>query len=95
MLYVSKSKALSFRQEDNKTFIEETVCENEINFYNTDSKKIEDAINTYVVNNTIDFLVMVNTQHSYLENILFQSTIDKISLKIAIPLLVMQNLRRE
>lgn len=95
MLYVSKSKKLSFRQEDNKAFIEETVCENEINFYNTDSKNIDEAINTYVINNTIDFLVMVNTRHSYLENILFQSTIDKISLKIAIPLLVMQNLRRE
>ncbi|WP_452231641.1 universal stress protein [Lacinutrix sp. MEBiC02595] len=95
MLYVSKSKALSFRQEDNKAFIEETVCKNKINFYQTDSKKIDAAINTYVMNNSIDFLVMVNTQHSYLENILFRSTIDKISLKIAIPLLVMQNLRRE
>ena len=94
MLCVSKTEKLSYRQEDNKTFIEETICENEINFYTTDSKKIDEAINGYINDNNIDFLVMVNTQHSYLENILFQSTIDVISLKITIPLLVFQNLRR-
>ncbi len=95
MLYVSKSNALSFRQEDNKTFIQETVCKNEINFYTTESKKIDDAINTYIKNNNVDILIMVNTRHSYLENILFQSTIDKISYKMSIPLLAMQNIRRE
>jgi len=95
MLYVSKSNKLSFRQEDNKAFVEETICKNKMSFYTTDNKNIDSAINTYVVDNNIDFLIMVNTRHSYLENILFQSTIDKISLKIAIPLLVLQNLRRE
>ena len=94
MLYVSNSKKLSFRQEDNKAFIEEIVCKNEINFYTTESKKIDDAINTYIKNNSVDFLIMVNTRHSYLENILFESTIDKVSLNISIPLLAMQNLRR-
>ena len=39
-------------------------------------------------------LVMVNTRHSYLENILYQSTIEKIGLKIDIPFLVLQNLPR-
>ncbi|MFD2542267.1 universal stress protein [Lacinutrix gracilariae] len=95
MLYVSKTNSLSFRQEDNKTFIEETVCKNKLSFYTTNNKKIDSAINTYVEDNKVDFLIMVNTQHSYLENIIFQSTIDKISLKIAIPLLVLQNLRRQ
>jgi nucleotide-binding universal stress UspA family protein len=95
MLYVSDSETLSFRQEDNKAFIENTVCKTETNFYTVPGKKIDDAINTYIQNNNIDFLVMVNTRHSYLEHILFESTIDKISLKIPIPLLAMQNLRRE
>jgi len=94
MLYVSNSKKLSFRQEDNKAFIEEIVCKNEINFYTTESKKIDDAINIYIKNNSVDFLIMVNTRHSYLENILFESTIDKVSIKMSIPLLAMQNLRR-
>lgn len=94
MLYVSKSKKLSFRQEDNKTFIQEIVCKNEINFCTKESKKIDEAINTFIKNNGVDFLIMVNTRHSYLENLLFESTIDKVSLKISIPLLAMQNLRR-
>lgn len=94
MLYVSKSDKLSFRQEDNKAFIEDVLCKNETNFYTTKSKKIDQAINEYISKNNIDFLVMVNTRHSYLENILFQSTIDKISIKMAIPLLAMQNIKR-
>lgn len=95
MLYVSKSDKLSFRQEDNKRFIEETVCKNPINFITTKSKKIDEAINTHINKNQIDFLVMVNTSHSYLENILFQSTIDKVSINMSVPILALQNLRRE
>lgn len=95
ILYVSKSKALSFRQEDNKTFIEETICDNEIYFCTEEGEKIDDTINQYIDSNMVDFLIMVNTSHSYLENILFQPTIDKISLEITIPLLALQNLRRK
>ena len=94
MLYVSKSEKLSFRQEDNKLFIQESLCKNETNFYTTKSKKVDQAINDYITKNGIDFLVMVNTRHSYLENILFQSTIDKISIKMPVPLLAMQNIKR-
>ena len=39
-------------------------------------------------------LVMVNTRHSYLENILYTSTIQKIGLHIKIPFMVFQNLPR-
>ncbi|WP_452221415.1 universal stress protein [Lacinutrix salivirga] len=94
LLYVSRTNALSFRQEDNKAFIENTICDNEINYFTKSSKQVDEAINSVVEEKSIDFLVMVNTQQSYLENIIFQSTIEKISLKIAIPLLVLQNFRR-
>lgn len=94
VLYVSKVDKLSMRQEDNQTFMKETVCKTEINFLTANSKKVAEAIQEYIKNNDIELLVMVNTQHSFLENMLFPSNIDKVGLHLEIPLLAMQNSTR-
>lgn len=95
MLYVSSSTKLSIRQEDNKQFIKDMFYENKISFNIVSSKNFIEAINTYIKENNIDMLVMVNTRHSFLEYILFQSAIDILSLNIQIPFLALQNLRRD
>lgn len=94
MLYVSKSDKLSLRQEDNQEFIKKTLYKNCIYFKTINAKNIINTIYTYLKENKIDMLVMVNTRHSFLESILFQSTIDKMSLYIDIPFLTLQNIRR-
>jgi len=94
ILYVSKSDKLSMRQQNNKGFINGELCKNKINFKTIYNKNITNAIYTYIKENKVDMLVMVNTRHSLLENILFQSTIDEISLHLDIPFLAMQNMRR-
>ena len=94
MLYISKSKKLSLRQEDNQRFIKEELCNNKINFNTISNKNISNAIFTYIKENNIDLLVMVNTRHSFLEDILYQSIIDKMGLYIEIPFLALQNVRR-
>ena len=94
VLYISTSKKLSMRQEDNKDFIKDTLRENQVNFYIEDSKKLDEAIKNYIKNNNIDMITMVNTQHSFLEDMLFPSAIDKVSLGLEIPLLAMQNTKR-
>lgn len=93
-LYVSKFPTLSLRQQDNKTFLEASLSENQISFNQQSDKDITKAINSFVIENPIDMLVMVNTRHSYLEKVLYQSTIEKIGLHIDIPFLVLQNLQR-
>ena len=93
-LYVSKFPTLSLRQQDNKNFLETAFSENKTTFHQEAQTDITKAINTFIIENPIDMLVMVNTRHSYLENILYQSTIEKIGLKIDIPFLVLQNLPR-
>ncbi|QAA80520.1 universal stress protein [Aequorivita sp. H23M31] len=93
-LYVSKFPGLSLRQKDNKSFLEASLAENQFHFTQTSDMDITSAINKYIDENPVDMLVMVNTRHSYLENILYQSTIEKIGLQIDIPFLVMQNLPR-
>lgn len=95
MLYLSKSDKLSLRQKDNKQFIEETLYKNELQFYTLNANNITRVIDVEIKEKNIDMLVMVNTRHSHLEKILFQSTIDKISLHIPIPFLALQNIKRE
>lgn len=94
VIYISTSKKLSIRQEDNKDFIKDTLHNNEVNFKIIDSKKLDEAIKNYIKENNIDIITMVNTQHSFLEDMLFPSAIDKVSLGLEIPLLAMQNTKR-
>lgn len=94
LLHVSKTKNLSLRQEDNQNFILEELHKTEVSSVTTYDRNKVNAIYTYIKEHPIDMLVMVNTRHSFLENILFQSTIDKISLYIDIPFLALQNIRR-
>ncbi len=93
-LHITKFKTLSIRQEDNKAFLEESLSDAELKFHRIEAKDLTKAINEFIEINKIDFLVMVNSRHSYLESILYQSTIDKIGLHIKIPFLTMQNLQR-
>ena len=95
MLYVTNCDKLSMRQEDNMQFIKDALCNNDTSFNIVNNENFIEAINTYIKDNNIDMLVMVNTRHSYLENILFQSAIDILSLNIQIPFLALQNTRRD
>jgi nucleotide-binding universal stress UspA family protein len=94
VLYISSSKKLSIRQQDNQAFIKDTLRDNEVNFNQEDGKKIAETIKTLIKEKDIDLITMVNTQHSFLEDMLFPSTIDKVSLGLEIPILAMQNTRR-
>ena len=94
LLYISKSSHLSMRQKDNQKFITDELSKNPVNCKTIDNKSISNAIYSYIKERDIDMLVMVNTRHSFLENILYQSTIDEMSLYLEIPFLALQNIRR-
>lgn len=94
MLYISKTDKLSLRQIDNQNFIKEALCKNQIDFKVKKSKHIVNTIYQYIKENNVDMLVMVNTRHSFLEDMLYQSTIDELSLNLNIPFLALQNVKR-
>src|SRR5690606_9146892 len=60
-LYVSKFPTLSLRQQDNKNFLETAFSENKTTFHQEAQTDITKAINTFVIENPNDMLVMVNT----------------------------------
>ncbi len=93
-LFVSKYQNLSLRQEDHKQFLEDCLPNLELEFHSVTSDDLTMAINKFMIDNPTDFLVMFNSRRSYLEHVLYQSTIDKIGLQIKIPFLIMQNLQR-
>ncbi|MCX7546713.1 universal stress protein [Xanthomarina sp. F1114] len=94
LLYVSRGEKLSLRQEDNLEFLKGTVCKNQIEVVMKKETNILNTINEYIETHEIDMLVMVNSRHSFLENILYPSTISKLSLNLDIPFLALQNIKR-
>jgi len=94
VVHISKPYKLSLRQEDNQTFIKDELRENTTNYYTEDAKKVEEGIKKYIKEKNIDLLTMVNTQHSFLEDMLFPTTLDEVSLELEIPILALQNTNR-
>ncbi|NER16831.1 universal stress protein [Spongiivirga citrea] len=94
-LYISDFKGLSHRQLDNRDFLDCSFENNKFSFMHGGGKDITKTINQTITDKNIDMLVMVNQRHSYLENMLYNSTIEKIGLRIKIPFLVLQNLHRK
>ncbi|MGB5645692.1 universal stress protein [Muriicola sp.] len=94
VLYIDPMKKLSLRQEDNKDFLQSELSKAELVFETTPEKDKTMAITKYIVHQQIDMLVMVNTRHSHLEDLLMPTTLNKIGLHLKIPFLVLQNIAR-
>jgi nucleotide-binding universal stress UspA family protein len=94
MLYIDPMKKLSLRQEDNQNFLKAELKKANLVFETTPEKDKTMAITKYIVHNNIDMLVMVNTRHSHLEDLLMPTTLNKLGLHLKIPFLVLQNLAR-
>ncbi len=93
-LHISKIDSLSKRQLDNKELLELAFAKNKVSFLTGSGNEVTESINRFIEDYDIDLLVMVNSRHSYLENILYTSTLEKIGLHIKIPFIILQNLQR-
>ncbi|NJW52529.1 universal stress protein [Salinimicrobium oceani] len=93
LLYASRSAAMSLRQEANKNAILDQLQEVKVKLHHEELEKTA-AIEKMAESLKADLLVLVNSRHSYLENILYTSTIDKIGLHPKMPFLALQNFHR-
>ena len=94
MLYVSRFAEETLRQLDNKMTITEQLYDLKVIHHHEESLEKTEAIQKMIDELNIDLLVLVNSRHSYLENILYSSTIDKFGLEPTLPFLVLQNFHR-
>lgn len=94
MLHVSKFLQETIRQKNNKDAIVEHLYDLQIKFHHEELLDKTEAMEKTVAELDMDLLILVNSRHSYLENILYTSTIDKIGLHPKIPFLVLQNFYR-
>ncbi len=94
MLFISEFKKYSHRQEDNRLFLDHCFRDNKKAYLQIKEKDLAQGINKELNDKKYDMLVMVNHRHSYLENVLYHSTIEKIGIDIKIPFLVMQSIQR-
>lgn len=95
MLYISNFPIESLRQKENMEFIKAHFMDKYFQYHRVNEGNRVDVIIDQLEQLNIDLLVMVNSRYTYLENILYESTIDKISLYPKIPFLVLQNYYRE
>lgn len=93
-LYISDFEDLSFRQVDNQRFLKESLGNAFLFFERRPTTNKAKAIMDYIQKNNINLLVMVNSRHSFLEDMLYRSTVDEMGLRLKLPFLVMQNLAR-
>jgi nucleotide-binding universal stress UspA family protein len=94
VLHISKFAELSYRQQDNQAFLEYCMEEIKPNFVKLAGSDVPSTIAEAIGQYKADILVMINSRHSYLENVLYTSKIEKIGLDVDIPFLVLQNLPR-
>lgn len=94
LLYISNFDRLSLRQEDVKAGWEYRFRESVTKYTRHNEGDIAQIINAYIEYQAINMVVMVNSQHTYMETLLHTSTIDTVGLNTKIPFLILQNLAR-
>lgn len=94
MLHISKFPPDSMRQKDNQKSLINEFHDVKLFHHQTDGTDKTRSILEYIDKLETDLLILVNSRHSYLENILYQSTLDKIGLHPKVPFLVFQNYYR-
>ncbi|MGW9685765.1 universal stress protein [Flagellimonas sp. 2504JD1-5] len=93
-IYFTKFDTLSHRQEDNKRFVEGALSRSYLFFKTLQYNNVLKGISGYRKKHEVDMLVMINSRHSFLEDLLYRGTVDKLGLRTDVPLMVMQNIAR-
>ncbi len=83
---------LSELQEKNKNYLHDYLEEAftwQHSFHTTGNKKITEAIQLFVDANDIDIIVMVAKNLNFIQQLLFDSTVEKVSFSSKVPFLVL------
>lgn len=93
VLHVSKDKdSLNLSQRQNKDYLQdylEELYHNSHSMHSLRNEKVKTAIEKFVASHNIDMVIMVAKNLNFLQQLLFDSTIKKLSIHTTVPLLVL------
>ncbi|WP_165748529.1 universal stress protein [Cellulophaga sp. Z1A5H] len=92
VMSVMLTDQLNNSQEKNKNYLHEyldEVFEERYHFYSEKNKNIKDAIEDFTITHAIDMTIMAAKNLNYLQQLLFNSTIKRISRHTKIPVFVL------
>lgn len=103
ILYISKAKLEvlnvlrnndqpTAEQKENKAYLQDYLTETfqySHSFHNSANKNVKTAIQHYVAANRAKMVIMVAKNLNFLQNLLFDSTVEKVSFHTTVPLLVL------
>jgi len=87
-IFVSKKQELNEEETWSKSLLESLFKTENFKFSQVQNTSVNKAIIEFQDNTKIEMLTMVNNKHSFLENLFFKSTIDKIGSHLTVPFLV-------
>lgn len=94
LLYISDDEELTLRQKEVKDYWEYRFRESEQTFTHLHNSNIFGGINSFIVDHDIDMVVLVNSVHTFMNQLVHSHTIDDIGINTRIPFLILQNLPR-
>ncbi len=89
---LTNNNQLTIEQEENKRYLQdylEETFQHTHSFHNSVNKNIKTAIQHYVASNHGKMVVMVAKNLNFLQNLLFDSSVEKVSFHTTVPVLVM------
>ncbi|MFW2377181.1 MAG: universal stress protein [Cellulophaga baltica] len=92
VMSVMVTEKLNSSQEKNKNYLHEyldEVFEDRYHFYSEKNKNVKDAIEDFTITHAIDMTIMAAKNLNYLQQLLFNSTIKRISKHTKIPVFVL------
>lgn len=93
ILHLADQNHLAYDAYDNMELFKRHFSEAKHEFIDTTSADMYKTVYSYIENNNVDILAIMNKKHSFLERLFTTHTVEKFAFKIDIPFLVMQAIR--
>lgn len=88
VLHVSSASGLTEDQQSNKAILDEVLEEVDHRSHLVPDQDVRSAINDFQVDQNIDFLVVIQNKHTFMERLFLKSNIKQIGLEIKVPFMV-------
>lgn len=93
VLHIASQSGLSQVQADNKATLEQVLKDVEHQIQCLTSQNVYETVNSFQIDGSTDFLVMIRNKHTFYERLFTTSNIEKIGLRITVPFMVTPSLQ--